>query len=515
MKFNNYNNFPSENDLNQVYDFCIIGSGASGSIAAAELVKHGFRVLMLERGPYITNQTYDDILLASEPAYARSENGAWSLDGYPWTTCNVGGGTVFYGGISFRYREMDFNVSNLLTETELSMKWPYNYSQLSPFYEEVERLLGISGDPSKDPFCPSDHNFLPNVPINYSAQAEILYNSSTKLGLKPFPTPLAILSNDYNGREKCSNSSACIENKCFNKSKSDSLLFLEPLFENKNFRIFSNINVKKLNRIEENKISSISCSNTINNDIYEFKAKCFIVACNAIQSARLLLNSKDRWSPKGIGNNYDMVGRTFCQKLSGYAIGYLPGISQKSKKINNSGPFSTIAFTDYYLSDEFPFKLGGLIYEAKYGFNYNSDQDGILIRLECIISDIPEKRNRIRINDLDGKVIIDYNAHPIDIIRLNKLMKKAEEILKNAGCKEVFFETSGYGLGSCHLHGTCRYSEDEKNGVLDINSKVYGIDNLYVIDGSFMPYPGSMNPTLTIQAHALKTTRNLCKIYNC
>ncbi|XVN44361.1 MAG: GMC family oxidoreductase [Rickettsia hoogstraalii] len=505
---------PVPEEIKRVYDFCIIGSGASGAIAADKLVKNGFSVLMLERGPYIkTGVSYDEILRSAELAYARMENGAWAFNGYPWSTCNVGGGTVFYGGVSFRYKEIDFDVSHLLANTGLSLKWPYTYSELSPFYERVEQVLGISGNPIADPFRPYDHYHLPNSPIDYSPQAKILYKAGIKLGLNPFPTPLAILSKDYNGRKKCNNSSPCIEYQCVNDSKSDSLMFLNHLSKNKSlFTIFAGMNAIKLNRNKENNINSVTCTHVVNKEIYEFKAKNFIIACNAIQSARLLLNSRDQWSQKGIGNNHNMVGKTFCQKLSGYVTGYLPSSGRKYSNLNNIGPFSTIAFTDYYISDDFPFKLGGLIYEAKYGFAYTNYQDGLVIRLECMISDIPDKRNSIQVNESDNKVIIDYNPHPLDLIRLNKLMKKAANILKEAGCEEILLESSGFGLGSGHLHGTCRYSNNEKEGVVDANSKVYEVSNLYIIDGSFMPYPGSVNPTLTIQAHALKTVYHLIQI---
>lgn len=249
-----------------------------------------------------------------------------------------------------------------------------------------------------------------------------------------------------------------------------------------------------------------------NNSIFYLKARTFLLACNAIQSARILLNSKDKWSVSGIGNDYDMVGRTFCQKLSGYVIGYLPNCKPSGIRKNNHGPFSTISHTDYYCSDEFPFNLGGIIYEAKYGFSFPGQTDGMIIRLECIISDVPDLKNRIRLNESDNKVIIDYMPHPLDIIRLQKLMKKAETVLYSAGCENISTASSGYGLGSCHLHGTCRFSKDEKAGVVDNNSKVHGIDNLYIIDGSFMPYPASANPTLTIQAHALKIAKYLTEL---
>jgi paromamine 6'-oxidase/6'''-hydroxyneomycin C oxidase/2'-deamino-2'-hydroxyparomamine 6'-oxidase len=290
-------------------------------------------------------------------------------------------------------------------------------------------------------------------------------------------------------------------------------VLLNTLFSNKNFKLFSGINALKLNRNKENNIHSIQCINVTDRINYEFKAKNFLLACNAIQSARLLLNSQDQWGLQGIGNNYDMVGRTFCQKLSGYVIGYLPKAKSINSNLDTMGPFSTIAFTDYYISEEFPFKLGGLIYEARHGFSYFHSQDSLLIRLECIISDIPEKRNRIKINNIDNKVIMDYSPNPLDMIRLQKLMKKAAKILKFAGCNEISYESSGFNLGSGHLHGTCRYADNEKDGIVDENSKVYGINNLYIIDGSFMPYPGSVNPTLTIQAHALRTIRNICKRY--
>lgn len=510
MTTNSYDIPPLPQEEKKIYDFCIIGSGASGTIAAKELMDSGFSVVMVERGPHVKEGiSYDDILRNAELAYARLENGAWGINGYPWSTCNVGGGTVFYGGVSFRYKEIDFDVSSLITNSEVSLKWPYSYNELSPFYEEVENVLGISGNPLNDPFKQFNHFGYPNPPKEYSPQAEILYENSLKIGLNPFPTPLAILSKDYQGRKKCSNCSTCIEHECPDTAKSDSRLFLNTLNKNSNFKLFAGLNALKLVRNKENKIYSVVCEHIQNKKTYEFKANNFILACNAIQTARLLLNSKDKWSLQGIGNNYDMVGRTFCQKLSGYVTGYLSSPRKKITTQSNLGPFSTIAFTDFYLSDEFPYKLGGLIYEAKHGFPYQHNDEDLVIRLECMVSDTPIKRNRIHINDSDGKVIMDYNVHPLDLVRLQKLMNKAEEILKAAGCKEITLESSGFGLGSCHLHGTCRYSDNEREGVVDLNSKVHGVDNLYIIDGSFMPYPASLNPTLTIQAHALKTVRSI------
>ena len=140
-----------------------------------------------------------------------------------------------------------------------------------------------------------------------------------------------------------------------------------------------------------------------------------------------------------------------------------------------------------------------------------------ILRLECLVADEPVHRNRVMLSsDTDDlgipRIILDYQAHPRDIVRLEYMVERSKEILKEAGCKWIKRENSGWQQGSGHLHGTCRAGKDPRKSVLDSNSKVHTVNNLYVIDGSFMPYPGSVNPTLTIQAHALRAARKLINL---
>jgi len=180
-----YGDPPSPEQVAREYDVCIIGSGAAGSIAARELVEAGFEVLVLEQGPFVRDgMTYDEVLRLSEPAYGRMANGCWGLVGYPWTTCNVGGGTVFYGGASFRYREVDFDAGEHLPDADLPVRWPYGYGELAPYYDEVESLLEIAADPANDPTAPptAHTSYLPPVPRDLSG--DLLAWDGT-----PFPLP--------------------------------------------------------------------------------------------------------------------------------------------------------------------------------------------------------------------------------------------------------------------------------------------------------------------------------------
>jgi choline dehydrogenase-like flavoprotein len=524
--FEFFGSSPTTDDCKQIYDICVIGCGASGAIAVAEFVKVGLKVVVLEQGPFVTPEiSYDDILRSSEPAYVRQINGCWGLTGYPWTTCNVGGGTVFYGGASFRYREIDFDVTNYLNDTDIPITWPYSYTELAPYYDEVETILGVAGCPEKDPTSPHIQTNVSLSPVETSFEGELISKAATELELHPFPTPLAIATEAYQGRPQCNKESQCIEHLCLNGSKGDAYtVFLKPLENNRNFSLYAGVKAIKLLRKTRNKIDSVFCKRIDSGEEFIFKARYFVVACNAIQSAALLLRSTDEFSPSGIGNEYDMVGRGLCFKLSEYVVGYLQQdkqLSTRQNKLNNNyrqgGPFSTVSITDYYISPDCPTGLGGLIYESKYGFPYSLSSGESILRLECLMADQPAYRNRVHLSsekDAWGvpRIVLDYQAHPRDMIRLEYMVERSEEILRKAGCKWIKREASGWEQGSGHLHGTCRGGHDPHNSVVDPNSRVHTVENLYVIDGSFMPYPGSVNPTLTIQANALRAARKLINL---
>ena len=218
-------------------------------------------------------------------------------------------------------------------------------------------------------------------------------------------------------------------------------------------------------------------------------------------------------SPEGLGNDHDMVGRGLTFKASEWVLGWYRGGAEQGRE-SNDGPFSTVAVTDWYVDPDAPGGLGGLIYEAGLGSRHRDAPGEVAMRIECILADMPAPENRVRlVRDCDRlglpRVALDYTPQPKDQARLEHTLRRAEAVLAAAGCTLVRRSGKDYRLGGTHLHGTCRAGEDPQTSVVDAESRVHAIDNLWVIDGAFMPFPGGVNPTLTIQAHALRSARKL------
>jgi paromamine 6'-oxidase/6'''-hydroxyneomycin C oxidase/2'-deamino-2'-hydroxyparomamine 6'-oxidase len=517
----NYGPEPTEAQQGEVYDAVIVGSGAAGAAAARPLCEAGWRVLMLEQGAFLSPEaSYDDVLRAAEPAFGRQANGCWSLVGYPWTTCNVGGGTVFYGGASFRYRPVDFDAARYFPDAQLPVAWPHDYDALEADYTQVERWMGIAADPAQDPGAPPgerDH-YLPPVP--HSAAAETLREAARRRGLHPFPTPLAVLTQDpgdqedRSGRRVCDFSGPCIEHACTTGAKGDAWnAFLKPLLAGPpgdRLDLLAGLKGVRLERSREDQVEAVTAVRVDTGKTYRFRARTFILAANAIQSAALLLRSQDRWSPTGLGNERDLVGRGLCFKLNEYVVGYDPDHSGEAPL----GPFSTLAILDHYLDDDCPGGMGGLIYEAQYGFRYAPRRDAGAMRLECLLADQPLWHNRVHLTEETDalglpRLALDYQSHPRDLARLEYMVERCRELLREAGCRFIRTEATDFQLGSCHLHGTCRAHEDPRYGVVNGEGRLHTVDNVYVADGAFMPFPSGLNPTLTIQAHALGLARRL------
>jgi choline dehydrogenase-like flavoprotein len=511
---------PSKESVRRVYDVCIVGSGASGAVAAYELVRSGLSVVMLEQGPFVSARTsYSEIVRLSEPAYVRVVSG-WALTGFPWTTCNVGGGTVFYGGASFRYREIDFDASRFMPEAELPVAWPYDYAELEPYYDEVERMIGIAADPSLDPTSPPTPNATYLPPIEPSPAGRVLRDGGRARGLSPFPTPLAIATVPYRGRPACTQGTPCVEFRCEHRAKGDVVsTLLEPLLSGDgDFELHAGMRAAKLSREQRDRVTSVTAIRVDTGEHYEFRARHFMIACSAVESAALLLRSADRFTPAGLGNERDMVGRGLCFKAFDWVNGWRddPEEARAGELWTNNGPFSTVSVTDYYLDPAAPGGLGGLIYEARHGVAQRFKRGEIPVTIECILADIPARDNRVRlVGDCDGlglpRTAIAYEPHPKDLARLDHMTARCEELLRAGGCRSVRRAGKDPRAGSSHLHGTCRGGDDPATSVVDGWSRVHDLANLYVIDGAFMPFPGGVNPTLTIQAHALRAARALAR----
>lgn len=374
--------------LDDPFDVVVIGSGAAGAFATDAFVGAGLRTLLVEEGARLSaNAKNADVDADTEHALAGNSAQGWNRQGWPWSTRNLGGGTVFYGGASFRYTEFDFDPSERIRVDGLPVKWPINASDLAPFYKEIEATLCI------------DHaGFECNrkqAPDTLSLPAEHLWEGALRLGLSPRPTPVAI------DRNRCDHCSLCITSQCTRGAKRDVVSsLLTPLAAMSNLTLLTGVKAIGLTQHKCNVASAVRCLDTATGQIRSVRGHRFVLACNAIQTAALLLRSITPHAPRGLGNNHDMVGRGLCMKLSEYSQGVVHMGRQQidNHPIGYRGPFSTVCSFDHYLDERCPSGVGGLIYEAKHDDWSFLQGDGLTLRLETILADHPSMGNRVRLS---------------------------------------------------------------------------------------------------------------------
>ncbi len=484
------------------FDVIVIGSGAAGAVVAETFVRAGLRTLVVEEGARLKADAENAVVDADAiRALAGNDAHGWDSQGWPWSTCNLGGGTIFYGGASFRYTQFDFDPSERIRVDGTPVKWPIDAEELTPFYEEIESRLSI------------DHAAFASgsrqAPKSLSMPAEHLWRGALQLDLSPRPTPVAV------DRALCDCCSLCISAQCTRGAKRDVVsAMLRPLADAPNLLLLTGAKAVALTQDKRTRANAVQCMDAATGQIHSIRGHRFVLACNAIQTAALLLRSVTSYAPTGLGNDHDVVGRGLCMKLSEYSQGIVKADRRQidAHPVGYRGPFSTVCVLDHYLDGRCPNGVGGLIYEAKHD-NWRSLQvDGLVLRVETILADHPSLGNRVRLSSTKDRwglpqIMIDYAADPRDLARLAYMVERSADWLKGAGGRDIQHDASNFAVGSTHLHGTCRAGSDPRTSVVDQDGRLHSVGNVYVADGGYMPYPGGLNPTLTIQANALRIAR--------
>ncbi|MGN6668941.1 MAG: GMC oxidoreductase, partial [Trinickia sp.] len=347
------------------------------------------------------------------------------------------------------------------------------------------------------------------APTSLSLPAERLWASALQLGLSPRPTPMAV------DRARCDTCSLCISAPCTRGAKRDVVdAILSPLADAPNFFLLTGVKAVALSQEKRSRVDALQCIDAMTGLHRTIRAQRFVLACNAIQTAALLLRSVTSYAPEGLGNEHNLVGRGLCMKLSEYSQGVVKADREEiaAHHVGYRGPFSTVCVMDHYLDERCPTGVGGLIYEAKHDDWRQLQVNGLVLRVETILADHPAFHNRIRLSSNTDRwglpqIMIDYTTDPRDTARLAYMVQRSTDWLHAAGASDIRCESSNFAMGSTHLHGTCRAGGDARTSVVNANGRIHSLDNVYVADGSYMPYPGGLNPTLTIQANALRIAR--------
>ena len=509
---------------NELYDAIIIGSGFGGSMVAHKLVNAGKKVLMLEKGTWVSRgpHNWDENASVDLTPFYSMESPYRVLSGGNKKVMGsyscVGGPSVFYGGVSFRFREKDFEAPEEIVG-DSDAEWPINYGELEPYYNEAEKLLNVAGEAGSDPTEPYRSEPYPQPSSSLSEISGKIRTAGEGLGLQPFPMPLAINYSD-NGNPQCVKCTTCDTFACAVSAKNDLATVILPKLIEKGLTLLPNSITTKLS-INNNRIASVECFSKDENESLSFQAKKIILSAGALGTPHLLLSSAlDEYNPGGKN-----IGHYLMRHINAIVFGVFSGKADKEDTFHKQ-----LCFHDFYFGHPTiknpTGKLGciqqlqtppvGLVKDQlpKPFGNIISPAVKLLTGLLTMGEDQPQFQNHVAVSlearDQFGlpQLTITHHYSKRDFEVGSILNKKAKQILRKAGA--WFFYTHHIRTFS-HAVGTVRMGKDPEKSVLDKFCNFRGIDNLFVVDGSFMPTSAGLNPSLTIAANALRVGDFLVK----
>jgi choline dehydrogenase-like flavoprotein len=515
--------------MSRHYDVIIIGTGAGGGTLAYHLAPSGKNILLLERGDYVPREkeNWDTRAVNLEGRYNTKE--LWrDKDGkelHPHTNYYVGGNTKFYGAALFRLRQQDFG--ELKHHGGISPAWPIAYEELEPYYQKAEELYQVHGTRGEDPTEPPCSGPFPHPAVSHEPRIQQLSEDFALSGLKPFHTPLGVMLNERNPRKsRCIRCGTCDGHPCLISAKADAqVVCVDPASEYPNVTLLTNSKVERL----ETSASGKEISNVVvtrEGLIEEFTADIVVVSCGAINSAALLLRSANDKHPNGLANGSDVVGRHY--------MGHINSVLMAISKCPNPTVFQkSLSVNDFYFgSPDWQYPMGhisfvGKLDAATLSAGAPAIAPGFTLDLMAKHSldfwltseDLPDPNNRVTLNR-DGEIVLSYtpnNAQSHDRLKaaLQRAMKQTNCSIHGHECHQGLFARNLYLgqkiplAGVAHQNGTIRFGNDSTSSALDRNCKAHEIDNLYVVDASFFPSSGAVNPALTIMANALRVGDHL------
>ena len=512
------------------YDLIIIGSGAGGGTLAHALAPTGKRVLLLERGEYVRREkdNWSTKAVNVDGKYQTKE--VWrDADGgelHPHTNYCVGGNTKFYGAALFRLRREDF--SEIKHWGGISTGWPIGYDELEPYYREAERLYQVHGSRGEDPTDPPASGPYPHPPVSHEPRIQQLSDDFTRLGLRPFHVPLGVMLNEQDPRQsRCIRCDTCDGHPCLVDAKSDAqVLCVDPALQHPNVTLLTGAYVARLETSASGReVTQVIVERAGATESYA--ADVVVVSCGAINSAALLLRSASSAHPQGLANGSDVVGRHY--------MGHVNSVLMAVSKCPNPTVFQkTLAVNDFYFgADDWHYPMGhisfvGKLDAATLGAGASALAPGWTLEhmarhsLDFWLTseDLPDRDNRVTL-DRAGHIVLAYRpnneeGHRRLIARLKDLMSHQTKCrIHGHECHEGLFARNLFAgqriplTGVAHQNGTIRFGRDPRTSALDVNCRAHEVDNLYVVDASFFPSSGAVNPALTVMANALRVANHL------
>ncbi|HVN05063.1 MAG TPA: GMC family oxidoreductase [Bryobacteraceae bacterium] len=530
--------------MTEPVDFLVIGAGAAGGVVAKELAVAGFSVVVLEQGPYLREKDYshDEIKYAFQPGltndpkvqpvtYRKSDaEPARRVKAIEYGR-QVGGGSVHFTANYWRFHESDFRERSLFGAVHGAdlQDWPITYADLEPYYTKAEYDLGISGLAGANPFEGPRSKPYPLPPMPAKSSGVLFERAAKKLGLHPFPAPVAILSQPYRGRGACVNCGFCESFGCEMRAKSSTLVSVIPVAEKTGrCEVRSGCYVRKIETNDAGRVTGAVYFDAARREVFQ-RAKAVFVCANGVETPKLLLLSKSKRFSAGLANSSGLVGTHLMWDNGVEVQGLFEHPLNEYKGIQ-----ATRLIHDYYRSDQrrgfyggggidarfdyYPisFALHGLPPDTpRWGSEFKRTFATYFTHSMSLLSHTSSLAVMSNTVTLDPEVKdawglpaprVTYDYHPDDRATMKWLIARQIEILETAGARKTWVQPYAVAdnMPSRHLMGTCRMGNDPAASVVDAHSRAHDVPNLFLVDGSNFVTAARQQPTATIQALAYR-----------
>src|SRR5215510_11289638 len=548
-------------------DVVIVGAGAAGGILAAELGKAGMKVIGLERGPRLATP---DFSAQDELRYFQRRDLRPDVKRQPVTWRpnakeranplprldygnQVGGGTVHYGAVSWRFHEDDFRArsqtierygAGAIPEDSSLADWPLGYDDLESYYDRAEYELGVSGKAGNfqgrktdggNPFEAPRRREYPLPPLFVDQAGQIFDGAARKLGYHPFSTPRAIISQAYQGRPACTYCGFCQAFGCHVGAKSSILVTKLPEADRTgNFKLLTSVMCYRVISDNSGRVTGVAYYGPDGSD-NTIEADLVILAPFIYDNTRLLLLSRTARFPNGLANSSGHLGKHLMAHIGARAF-----VAFDDRFVNiYMGPSAQKHSLDDFNADNFDhsglnFIRGAQIsvspadLEAgpigaamsinpppgipRWGAAYRDFLAKYFTRYAAVVAQTENLPYADQTIDLDPnardqwglpapRLTYDWRR-PNELARIEFMTGKLEEVARAMGARHVWRATGGWGAPGAHHEGGTRMGDNPKTSVVNRYGQSWDIPNLFIIGRSTFPTMSGFNPTLTIQALA-------------
>ncbi|PCJ92278.1 MAG: GMC family oxidoreductase [Flavobacteriaceae bacterium] len=552
-----------------MYDVIIVGSGAGGGMATKILTEAGLKVAIVEAGPHFDPQNPKQQTQLKWPwesprrgagtvrAFGEYDNayGGWDIEGEPYTRKNgtkfdwfrsrmLGGRTNHWGRISLRFSERDFKHKDIDGHGD---NWPIGYEDVKPYYDKVDKLIGVFGTKENLPNEPDGYFLPPPKPRLH----ELFYiKGAKKANIPVIPSRMSMLTKKINqDRGVCFYCSQCSRACSVHADFSSGTCLIFPAQKNGGqIDLFVNCMVREVTTNEEGKATGVSYINKEDRKEYKLKGKVVVLAASACSSARILMNSKSKQHPNGLGNGSDIIGHYLHDSTGSSRAAFVPDLVNR-KTYNEDGVGGMHVYTPWWLDNknlDFPrgyhIEVWGGMGMPSYGFGFNPNDlnkffglkaggygdslrkdvkkyYGSVMGMSGRGESIAMKDNYCEIDpttvDEFGIPVLRFNYNWTDNERkqAKHMHETFEEVVHNMGgemLQEAPSKEDDYGLLApgriIHEVGTTRMGNDPKTSVVNSHQQLHEVDNVFIVDAGPFVSQADKNPTWTILALSWRTS---------